>query len=91
MASKRARAHAVGPRTAASPTVADQQVDVAKDALAFPGSDGLHRLAEEFGRLLARRLATDRRGYSLIELVLGALLVAIVTVLAADLLRWITR
>ena len=56
-----------------------------------PTSDALISAGEELGRLLARRLLADtgpRRGYSLIELVWGATVIAALVLLAARLLGW---
>lgn len=54
-----------------------------------PSSDGLMAVADELGRLLARRLLADsapRRGYSLIELAFGSAILALLIVLVARLL-----
>lgn len=48
-------------------------------------------LAEELGRLLARRLRSDgnRRGYGLPELLLGAAVMALTLIFVARLLAWL--
>ncbi len=49
-------------------------------------------IAEELGRLLARRLLADpgrRRGYSLVEILLGATVMVVMWVLIARLLGWL--
>lgn len=58
---------------------------------ARPAGTELISFAAEFGRLLARRLLADtgpRRGYSLIELMWGATVIAALVLLAARLFGW---
>ena len=54
-------------------------------------TDAVNAFAEELGRLLARRLLADtdrRKGYSLIELLWGAAVMALLVSLAARSFGW---
>ena len=80
----RAKARTVATKCVAA-TVAEASSSRADRHAVEAPSAPLLALAEELGRLLARRLLTDqgRRGYSLPELLFGAVVVAIVWVLIA--------
>ena len=56
-------------------------------------SQPLIALAEELGRLLARRVLSDRdrRGYGLHELLLGAAMMALTWIFVARLLGWLAH
>ena len=80
-----------------APALSDESGAIAATAAqqapsgAVPTSGNLISVAEELGRLLARRLLADsapRRGYSLIELAFGAVILALLLVLTARLLEW---